>query len=158
MIRPIQPSDNKALASIIRKNLEDHGLGIPGTVYTDPTTDHLFELFQNPDSVYFVLEEENKILGGCGIFPTKGLPEGHVELVKPYLSDEAKGKGFGRKLMEMSIAWAQSHGATHVYLETFGELSAAVSLYKKLGFFALEGPLGDSGHDACTIWMLKKLV
>ena len=157
MIRPIQLSDNKELANIIRRNLEAHNVALPGTVYTDPTTDNLFELFKTEGSVYFVLVEENKVLGGCGIFPTEGLPEGHVELVKLYLSDEAKGKGFGRKLMEMSIEWAKAQGASHIYLETFDELASAVKLYKKLGFYPLNAPLGHSGHHACTIWMLKEV-
>ena len=157
MIRHILPGDNQILASIIRKNLEDHDLAIPGTVYTDPTTDHLYELFRHPDSIYFVMEEEGMILGGCGIFPTKGLPTGHVELVKLYLCNEAKGKGLGRKLMETCLDWAKQQGVTHVYLETFDELSSAVGLYKKLGFVSLNGPLGESGHHACTIWMLKEL-
>ena len=155
--RTIQSSDNKTLAGIIRANLEAHNLAIPGTVYTDPTTDHLYELFQAPNSIYYVAEENGEILGGCGMYPTEGLPAGYLELVKLYLVDKAKGKGFGKKLMEECINWAREEGFTHVYLETFGELSAAVVLYEKLGFKSLPTALGNSGHDACTIWMEKKL-
>lgn len=123
-------------------------------MYTDPTTGQLYELFGTPGSIYFVSEEEGRILGGCGIFPTKGLPEGHAELVKLYLREEARGKGLGRKLMEVSISWAAESGYTKIYLETFKELSSAIGLYRSLGFQDLPGPLGDSGHHACPVWML----
>ena len=156
--RPIEPSDNAELASVIRKSLEGYGLNIPGTVYTDPTTDHLHELFRTPGSVYFVATDNGRILGGCGIFPTKGLPSGYAELVKLYLREEVRGKGIGKKLMEMCITWSVKAGYTHLYLETFAELASAVVLYEKLGFRNLPGPLGQSGHDACPVWMDLELV
>lgn len=155
--RTIIPSDNAELASIIRGSLEAFGLNIPGTVYTDPTTDHLYELFQAWGSIYIVGMENNKMLGGCGIYPTKGLPPGHAELVKLYLRDEARGKGIGRNLMLECISWAKTMGYTHLYLETLTELSAAVSLYQSLGFQNLSAPLGESGHHACQIWMSLEL-
>ena len=156
-IRSIQLSDNPILASIIRVTLEDFDLARPGTVYTDPTTDQLFDLFQTEGSVYFVAEENGVVLGGCGIFPTMGLPVGHAELVKLYLRKEMRGKKLGFELMTRSMDWAVSFGYTHIYLETFAELGSAVGLYKKLGFHDLKGPMGESGHHACEIWMLKKL-
>jgi putative acetyltransferase len=44
-----------------------------------------------------------------------------------------------------------------LYLESFPELSDAVSIYQKLDFEFWPGSLGNSGHHACTIWMLKEL-
>ena len=46
-IRPIEPKDNIDLAKVIRGALEEFGANKPGTVYFDPTTDALFELFNN---------------------------------------------------------------------------------------------------------------
>ncbi|MCE2743253.1 MAG: hypothetical protein LW701_06775 [Fluviicola sp.] len=73
-IREIKPEDNQKIASIIRTSLKEFGVDKPGTVYTDPTTDSLFELFQNQKSIYFIAELNGEMLGGCGLFPTKGLP------------------------------------------------------------------------------------
>lgn len=156
-IRHIELFDNPILASIIRSTLEEFDLARPGTVYTDPTTDHLFEVFRMKGSVYFVAEENGVILGGCGIFPTKGLPAGHAELVKLYIRKESRGRKLGFELMTRSMDWAASFGHTHIYLETFAELGSAVGLYQNLGFHNLQSPLGESGHHACEIWMLKKL-
>lgn len=157
MIREIKSNDNQILASIIRTSLKSFGLDRPGTVYTDPTTDDLFSLFKTPGSVYFVALKDDKVLGGCGIFPTKGLPTGHAELVKLYLSEESRGLGLGKALMEKSLDWARNFGYTDIYLETFNELNSAVGLYYKLGFKDLAAPMGDSGHHACEVWMLKCL-
>jgi putative acetyltransferase len=155
--RTLTEADNEVMAKIIRSSLEEKGVDRPGTVYTDPTTDNLSSLFQSPGSVYFVAELNDEVIGGCGIYPTKGLSLGYVELVKLYLKASAKGRGLGAKLMTRAIEWAQSNGATHIYLETLNELSSAVQLYEKLGFKYLDEPLGDSGHHACDIWMVKEL-
>ncbi|WP_237717761.1 GNAT family N-acetyltransferase [Pontibacter sp. BAB1700] len=118
-IRPIQPSDNALLATLIRKVFREFKIDKPGTVYTDPTTDALYELFQQPGSAYFVAEENGVIIGGCGVYPTEGLPAGCAELVKFYLAAEARGKGIGNRLMQQSIAAARELGYTQLYLESF---------------------------------------
>ena len=53
-IRDILPEDNGPLALIVRNALAEFGANKPGTVFFDPTTDHLYELFQTAGSKYFV--------------------------------------------------------------------------------------------------------
>jgi len=156
-IRPIEPGDNEALAKVIRTALAEFGANKPGTVYFDPTTDALYELFRTPGSFYYVATIDEVIVGGCGIFPTENLPQGTCELVKLYLAKEARGTGLGKQLMEISLSWAKENGYTKVYLESMPELAKAVSIYEKVGFKALDHPLGTSGHCGCDIWMLKEL-
>ncbi|HET9279111.1 MAG TPA: hypothetical protein VFN95_13030, partial [Flavitalea sp.] len=69
-IRTIQPTDNKALAIIVRNTLAEFGANRPGTVFFDPSTDSLFEVFQTPRSIYYVAVDKNKLVGGAGIFPS----------------------------------------------------------------------------------------
>ncbi len=156
-IRSIQPSDNAALAVIIRRALEEFGANHPGTVYYDATTDALYELFREPGSGYFVALIDDKVVGGGGIFPTEGLPEGTCELVKMYLSPEARGAGLGKKLIETSLAFAKETGYKNVYLETMPELKQALKVYAHLGFNYLSAPMGNSGHTGCSLWMIKEL-
>ena len=156
-IRPIESRDNEALANVIRTALAEFGANKPGTVYFDPTTDALFELFRTPGSYYYVATIDEKVVGGCGIFPTENLPDGTCELVKLYVAKEARGTGLGKQLMEQSMSWAKENGYTDVYLESMPELKKAVSIYEKVGFQPLDHPLGNSGHDGCDIWMLKEL-
>ncbi|MEO7768093.1 MAG: GNAT family N-acetyltransferase [Ferruginibacter sp.] len=154
---PITKEDNPVLAELIRVVFREFKIDQPGTVYTDPTTDHLYELFKTPKSIYWVAHEDGELLGGCGIFPTEGLPEGCAELVKFYLSSASRGKGVGKELMEMSINAAINFGYKQLYLESFPELGKAVGMYQKAGFRYIDKPLGNSGHFACNIWMVKDL-
>jgi putative acetyltransferase len=156
-IRPIQENDNTDLAIIIRNALAEFGANKPGTVFFDPTTDELYELFQTAGSFYFVAEDEDGQLLGGGIFPTAGLPDGTCELVKMYLTKNARGKGLGKLMIEHCLAWAKENGYTQVYLETMPELKQALKVYELFGFEYLDGPLGNSGHFGCDRWMLKKM-
>jgi putative acetyltransferase len=156
-IRPIEPNDNAALAHIIRGSLSEFSANKPGTVYYDPTTDALYDLFQAGNSFYLVAEENNRLLGGAGIFPSAGLPAAVAELVKMYLHKDARGKGLGRLLIEQCLEKAKALGYKKIYLETMPELSKAVSVYEKFGFSYLNGPLGNTGHFGCDVWMIKEL-
>lgn len=81
LFRQIQHEDNQPLSKLIKNVFVEFGIDRPGTVYDDPTTDYLFELFQTENSVYWVAEEDGEVIGGCGIFPTVGLPASCGELV-----------------------------------------------------------------------------
>jgi putative acetyltransferase len=156
-IRIIKQADNTVLAKVVRDTLAEFGANHPGTVYYDPTTDHLFELFQNSLSVYFVAEMEGELVGGGGIYPTDGLPDKTCELVKMYLLPVARGRGIGKMIIDSCLQKATALGFEKVYLETMPELQQAMKVYEKFGFTYLEGPLGNSGHFGCSRWMLKNL-
>lgn len=156
IIRAIERRDNEALARIIRDSLAEFGANKPGTVFYDPTTDDLYSLFRQEGSRYFVAEEREQILGGAGIFPSPGLPPDTCELVKMYLRPEARNRGLGRKLITLCLDEARRMGYANVYLETLPELSKAVKTYEKFGFRYLEGPLGDTGHFGCNVWMIRE--
>ncbi|MBB1283022.1 GNAT family N-acetyltransferase [Flavisolibacter sp. BT320] len=157
-IRTIQPQDNASLANIIRKTLKEFGANHPGTVYYDPTTDALYELFSGTKgSVYFVAEHEGEVVGGGGIFPSKGLPEDTCELVKMYLLPDVRGIGLGKKIISECIRFAKEAGYKNIYIETMPELGQAMKTYEKFGFRYLDGPMGETGHFGCELWMLLKL-
>ncbi len=157
-IRPIDQKDNIDIAKVIRGALEEFGANKPGTVYFDPTTDALFELFNNtPGSYYYIATIDNNVVGGAGIFPTDNLPEGTCELVKLYLHKDARGTGLGKQLLNTAMQWAKENGYTQVYLESMPELSKAVTIYENVGFKRIHQPLGNSGHCGCDIWMVKNL-
>ena len=156
-LRTIDRGDDKELAELIRAVFREFRIDRPGTVYTDPTTDHLYELFSCPGAIYWIAEEGGVMLGGCGVYPTPGLPAGCAELVKFYVASSARGKGIGMKLMNQCIDSAKQSGYRQLYLETMPELSRAVSIYERAGFWHIPERLGHSGHYSCNIWMLKEL-
>ena len=156
-IRPIEFADNSILAGIIRNTLAEFGANHPGTVYFDAATDHLYEVFQQERSFYFVAELDGKIAGGGGIYPTEGLPADTCELVKMYLLPEARGIGLGRRLLERCMDVAKSSGYSKMYLESMPELKQALSMYEKAGFKYLCAPMGNSGHFGCDLHMCRDL-
>ncbi len=157
VIRELRAEDNVDIAGVIRDALKEFGADRPGTVYYDPTTDDLYSLFRKDRSFYQVATAEGKVVGGGGIFPSDGLPEGTCELVKMYLRPEVRGIGLGKKMIAACLHEAKKMGYHQVYLETMPELKDALKAYEKFGFEYLSGPVGNTGHFGCALWMLKKL-
>jgi putative acetyltransferase len=156
-IRIIDRKDDAALAKLIRSTLKEFGANHPGTVYYDESTDHLFDVFQTPRSVYYVAELNDEIVGGGGIFPTQALPEDTCELVKMYTYPRVRGIGLGRSLIQKCIEYAKEAGYKNIYLETMPELKQALKTYEKFGFEYIDHAMGNSGHFGCDLWMILPL-
>ena len=157
IIREIQPKDNPDIAKVIRQVFIDNNLPKTGTAFADIYLDTLFEVYNTPKSVYFIVENENQVIGGCGIAQLENSKENICELQKMYFLPEARGIGMGFKMMELCLQKANEFGFDSVYLETLPEMLDAQKLYKKVGFEYLSEPKGNTGHCTCPIWMLKKL-
>ena len=141
-IRPITSADDAEIARIIRENLEAYHLDIPGTAYFDPELDCLSAFYSaRPDQrAYFVAAyDDGTIIGGVGVAEFTGFDH-CAEIQKLYLSDPAKGKGLGKRLMQVAEAFARSAGYDSLYLETHCNLVAAMGLYEKLQFRQIEKP------------------
>ena len=157
IIREIQKTDNVAIAQVIRDVLIEHNVPKVGTAYADPSLDFMFENYSAEKSAYSVVENDGKIIGGAGIAPLENGPKEICELQKMYFLSEARGLGLGAKLMEVCLQKAREFEFENCYLETMPYMTNAQNLYKKSGFEYLEKPLGNTGHNACPVWMLKKL-
>ena len=73
LIRPINESDNKQIAVILREVLVEMDIPRIGSAFEDPEIDKMYESYQSNRSKYFIVEENNKILGGAGINELKKL-------------------------------------------------------------------------------------
>lgn len=152
-IREIQEKDNPFVAKIIRENLEKHQLNLPGTAYFDPELDQLFQFYHSRTHAnYWVLvNEADEIVGGVVIAPFQ---EHLAELQKLYLVEGVKGAGYGHKLLEYALLYAEQH-YQGVYLETSSILAKANQLYLRNQFISLEQPLGATGHTLMDTWFLR---
>ncbi|MEY3500730.1 MAG: hypothetical protein RL308_2399 [Bacteroidota bacterium] len=157
IIREIQKKDNSAIAAIVRDVLMEMGAPKVGTAYADPYLDSLFEVYAIPKAVYFVIEKNDKIIGGAGVMQLENSNENICELQKMYLLPEGRGLGFGKQLIDKCIEKATEFGFQSCYIETMTYMEDAQKLYKKVGFHYLDKPLGNTGHSSCPVWMLKKL-
>ena len=157
-IRPIEEKDNKEIAALIRKVFDEFDAPKTESVYSDPLTDRLFQSFyQHPRAGYWVVEYNGSIVGGCGFYPTEGLDTDCAEIVKFYLSPLLRGKKVGSALLNMVEEKAQESGYKQLYIESFPQFQNAVSLYERKDFRHLESRLGNSGHTATTIHMIKNI-
>ncbi|CZF83907.1 Acetyltransferase (GNAT) family protein [Grimontia celer] len=156
-LRLLEPADNAAIATVIRKVSEEYGLTADkGYSVADPTLDVLSESYKAENAAYWVVEQNGKILGGGGIAPLPG-EVGVCELQKMYFRPELRGRGFARRLAAMAMKFARNQGYHSCYLETTACLKEAIHLYKSLGFKRVDAPLGNTGHTDCEVAMLKKL-
>ena len=158
LIRPINESDNKHIAVILRQVLIEMDIPGKGSAFEDPEIDKMYESYQSNRSIYFVVEENNKILGGAGINPLRDGDSDICELQKMYFHKSLRGRGIGNKIIELCLNFAVESNFKKCYIETMPNMVNAQKLYLRKGFYYINNPLGNTGHTACPIWMLKNLI
>ena len=157
MIREIQPQDNKQIAAVIREVFITDNFPKTGTAFADLQLDFMFEAYDKPRATYFVVENEDKIIGGAGISQLENSTENICELQKMYFLHEARGSGIGFQMIQKCLEKATEFGFEKCYLETLPEMLTAQHLYTKAGFEYLSSPIGNTGHTTCPVWMIKEL-
>jgi putative acetyltransferase len=158
LIRPIIESDNKPLANILREVLIEMNIPKIGSAYEDPEIDNMYNSYSSARSRYFVVEENGEILGGAGINPLRDGRHDVCELQKMYFHKSLRGRGIGDKMIELCLNFAIKSNFKKCYIETMPNMINAQKLYLKKGFKYLDGPLGNTGHTACPVWMIKNLL
>ncbi|MCP3105209.1 GNAT family N-acetyltransferase [Myxococcus sp. K15C18031901] len=151
-LRPIRPTDDRAVASIIRTVMPEFGADGPGFAIHDVEVDTMSAAYSRPRHAYFVVEQAGRLLGGGGIAPLDGGDPGVCELRKMYFLPEARGLGAGERLLRRCLESAREAGFQRCYLETLASMTQAQKLYRRLGFEALCAPMGSTGHFGCDHW------
>lgn len=157
IIREIQPQDNKQVASVIRQVLIDLGVPKVGTAYADTALDHMYENYNVDKACYFVVEENNKIIGCAGVAQLENYDGNVCELQKMYFTEKARGRGLGSQMMNVCLNRAREYGFEKCYLETMPYMEDAQKLYIKTGFQYINARIGDTGHYSCPVFMLLEL-
>ena len=157
VIREIKKEDNSKIEKIIKNCFHEFNIPLTGTAYEDVETTQMFESYQKNNEVYFVIDQDGEILGGAGIKHLKDFDNDYCELQKMYYSPKIRGKGFGKIMIEKCINVAKELGYKKCYLESAPQLKAAIHIYEDYGFEHLDGPLGNTGHYSCGVWMIKSL-
>lgn len=155
LIREIQERDNEQVESLIRTCLIEFGANKPGCAWEDPDLGRFYQVYQTEKSKYWVVEEKNKIVAGCGIGSLNNAA-GICELQKMYSLKEVRGMGIADELLKLALDFAKKH-YKKCYLETFANMVAANKFYNKNGFIQLEKPIVETEHYACDVWYIKDL-
>lgn len=157
ILREIQSKDNQQVKKVIQDVLIEFGVPKVGTAYEDIALNDMFETYNKPTSVYYVIDLGGKIIGGAGVAQLDNYDGTICEFQKMYFLPEARGLGLGSKMISDCLEKAKEFGFEKCYLETLPYMKAATALYKKNGFISLDKPIGNTGHYSCNVWMIKDL-
>lgn len=155
--RAITAADDKAVARIIRNNLEQFGLDIPGTTFFDDGLDHLSAYYAKEGRGYYVVEDISRnVVGGIGFARFEPM-ENTAELQKLYLDDSAKGTGTGYEMLAFIEDKVRAAGYRTSYLETHDNLQAAIHIYEKSGYVEIGRP-PEVVHSTMNRFFKKELI
>jgi GNAT superfamily N-acetyltransferase len=96
-----------------------------------------FARFDETRDGFWTVCLNHQVEGSIAIDGIKATTDG-VHLRWFILSPEARGRGFGNRLMEEAISFCKKRGYRKIYLCTFEGLHAARHLYEKFGFKLVE--------------------
>ena len=95
-----------------------------------------------------IAESENKIVGYCGVFlPAPGV---EADILTVAVLPEYRRQGIAREFMRQIEEWAKERGASAMMLEVEKSNSAAIELYKNLGYLQISVRMDyyGAGQDA----------
>lgn len=113
---------------------------------------------ENPDKIIeqggsiLLAMVNNDVIGTCALIK---MNNGQFELAKMAVSPVCQGMGIGYMLGQAVIDAALDKGASQLYLESNRQLTAAINLYRKLGFTEVKG--AASPYARCDIQMALAL-
>lgn len=98
--------------------------------------------------IFFAIE------GTTVVGTAAAIPHAHdvFELAKVSVDPAAQGRGLGRQLTVAAITYARDHGAARIVLTSNQRLTAAVALYRSLGFEEKPCPPGF-GYLTADVYM-----
>lgn len=156
-IRKIATKDILEVETLIQSVMTAYDCVGEGYSINDPEVSDMYAAYNSPKSVYYVVEEADKILGGAGIGPLAGGGEDTCELKKMYFYPKARGKGVGSQMLTLLLEEARSRGYKKCYLETVDRMKKANQLYNKFGFKKLDSQEGGTGHCGCDTFYILEL-
>lgn len=145
LIRKAEASDLSALVQLMRNTFEATYAYANTPEDMQMYLDTHFESAQiaqelNAGYPCFVIEMEKELIGYLMMGPSElETPfEGAVELKRIYLDHAAKGKGWGKALLQQGIDWASSNGYKGISLCVWQQNTAAIAFYQSQGFQVVE--------------------
>ncbi len=95
---------------------------------------------------FWLVRRADEVLGSLVIDGGDGQGVAHLRWF--ILSDQVRGRGFGKRLMADAITFCRDRGFRSVYLWTLSGLDAALHLYEAAGFVIVERVIGTQWGKA----------
>jgi GNAT superfamily N-acetyltransferase len=93
--------------------------------------EHLPEVYGSPTGSLIIARSPEGVVGCVGV---RALSGGTCEMKRLFVRDAARGFGLGRKLAAAAVEAARRLGYQRMVLDTLESMSAARSVYIRLGF------------------------
>lgn len=87
-----------------------------------------------PGGEVFFLLDDGEVVGTVAMMPVAG----GFELTKMAVTQHARGRGHGGRLLRAAIDWARERGAERVTLCSNTQLTPALALYRRYGFRTMD--------------------
>jgi putative acetyltransferase len=97
-----------------------------------------------------IAELDGVVVGCCALI---AIAPGEYELAKMTVSETARGRGVGRRLLTFAIVLARALCAHRLYLESNTKAASAIHLYEELGFHHLPAPEHPSKYARANVFM-----
>lgn len=111
-------------------------------------------MFEPPAGVFLVVRDDGGTPVGCGGIRRLAGTDVRFEVKHLFLTPAARGRGWGRMLLDELERRARAFGAAELVLDTHHTLQAAGHLYEASGFTRIE-PYNDNPN--ATRWYGKRL-
>lgn len=140
-IRPFRPSDLPRLREItvdafdgvsIDQSIEGEFGLVNGRGWRWRKGRHVDEDVRRDSGGIFIAEEDGEVVGGITTWMDREAGIGHIPNLA--LVPEARGKGYGRRLIEHALEHFRANGLTHARIETLVQNDIGDRLYRSLGF------------------------
>ncbi|NCN03890.1 MAG: GNAT family N-acetyltransferase [Candidatus Pacebacteria bacterium] len=152
-IRKVRPDEWENLQALNNEVFVDNAKYDPDLVldwaYSDEGRKYFQELVNDPDSICFVAEDNNKLVGYLAASPklisyrkSRYLEVDNIGVIPTYRSH-----GVGKMLMDICKEWARENNYQKLYVNSYFQNEQAIRFYKKNGFnpidISLELALSD---------------
>jgi putative acetyltransferase len=137
-IRPWQPADRQAIATVISTVLAEYGLGWePAGADRDVLEIEQYYLATG-GAFWTICDQHGQVVGSAGYYP---IARGHkaVEIRKMYVLPAYRGQGLGKFVLQELEKAIAAAGWQEIWVETASVLVEAVQLYEKSGYQPSEG-------------------
>jgi ribosomal protein S18 acetylase RimI-like enzyme len=104
--------------------------------------------YKEPDGTFIIAKYNGSVVGCVGL---KSIDENICEMKRLFVTDKYKGKGIGKKLVEMVIEEARYKKYKKMRLDTLKAMENALKIYYKNNFYEIEPYYNNPGNDVVYI-------
>lgn len=118
-----------------------------------------FDELSQPDNIFLVIESENTPIGYAQLIlnsKDKAINRAKpLEIRRIYATQEYRGKGVGKELMQATICEARQRGCDCVWLGVWEKNQRAIDFYKKWGFREVGMHIFSVGADPQNDYVME---